>query len=81
MPTITTEQIETRVCEAIVTFGPDPAEVHRAALFTDLDVDSLDLVELGQIVEDEFGVKLEAADIKELATIGDFIDLVEKRSS
>ena len=39
--------------------------------FEDLDVDSLDLVELAQIVEDEFGVELDGDDVKDVKTVGD----------
>ena len=47
----------------------------------DLDVDSLDLVELAQIVEDEYGVVLKGEDMKELKTVGDAVDLITQRAS
>jgi acyl carrier protein len=43
-------------------------------------VDSLDLVELAQIIEDEFGVELQGEDVKDLRTVGEVIDLVVARS-
>ena len=46
-----------------------------------LDVDSLDLVELSQVVEDEFGIELKGEDIKDLKTVGQAIDLVVSRAS
>ena len=51
-------------------------EVTRDATFDQLDVDSLDLVELAQVVEDEFGVELQADDVKDLKTVGEAVDLV-----
>ena len=45
-----------------------------------LDVDSLDLVELAQIVEEEFGVRLEGDDLKGLTKVGQVIDLVVKKA-
>ena len=51
----------------------------RRRRFEDLDVDSLDLVELAQIVEDEYGVELKGDDIKDVKTVGDVIDLVVAR--
>ena len=39
-------------------------EITRDATFEALDVDSLDLVELAQIVEEEYGVELEGEDIE-----------------
>ncbi|MGZ8632373.1 MAG: acyl carrier protein [Solirubrobacteraceae bacterium] len=81
MSTPTTQQVEERIVDAIATFGPDKSEVTRDATFESLDIDSLDLVELGQIVEDEFGVRLEPADMKDLRTVGDAIDLVASRAA
>jgi acyl carrier protein len=81
MSTNTTQQVEERIVDAIATFGPDKSEVTRDATFESLDIDSLDLVELGQIVEDEFGVRLEPADMKDLRTVGDAIDLVASRAA
>ena len=79
--TTTTERAERVVIDTIERFGSDADEVTRESTFEALDVDSLDLVELAQIVEDEFGVKLEASDVGELKTVGDVIDLVAARAS
>jgi acyl carrier protein len=79
--TTTTERVEQVVTGTIVQFGSDADEVSRDSTFEALDIDSLDLVELAQIVEDEFGVKLEASDVAELRTVGDAIDLVAARAS
>jgi acyl carrier protein len=79
--TSTAERVEHVITEAIASFGPDADEVTRAATFEVLDVDSLDLVELAQIVEDEFAVKLEPSDVAELKTVGDAIDLVVARAA
>jgi acyl carrier protein len=81
MSTVTTEQIETRVAEALASFGPDPSQITRDATFEQLDIDSLDLVELAQIVEDEYGVVLKGEDMKELKTVGDAVDLIASRAA
>jgi acyl carrier protein len=83
MPTAPTtpEQVQARVVEAIASFGPDPDQITREATFEELDVDSLDLVELAQIVEEEYGVELKSEDMKEMKTIGDAVDLIVARSS
>jgi acyl carrier protein len=81
MSTTTPEQIESRVVEALASFGPDASEITRDATFEALDIDSLDLVELAQIVEDEYGVVLKGEDMKELKTVGDAIDLITSRAS
>jgi acyl carrier protein len=77
--TVTKDQIEQRVVDALVEFGAEPEKVSRDAEFEALDVDSLDLVELAQIVEDEYGVKLEGKDMEGLRTVGQAIDLVVSR--
>ena len=72
--------IERRIVEAIANMGPDIEDVKRDATWDALDVDSLDLVELAQIAEDEFGVVIGAEEVKELKTVGDAIDLVTSRA-
>ena len=76
----TKQQIEQRVLEALVSFGADPGLVGRDADFEALDIDSLDLVELAQIVEDEYGVELKEEDMKELRKVGQAIDLIAERA-
>ena len=77
----TPEAVEARIIEALASFGPDADQVTREATFEELDIDSLDLVELAQIVEDEWGVELKGDDMKGLKTVGDAIDLVVARAS
>ena len=81
MATATSQQIEARVIEALASFGPDESQINRNATFEELDIDSLDLVELAQIVEDEYGVVLKGEDMKELKTVGDAVDLIAERAS
>ena len=81
MTTATKDKIEERVIAALVEFGEEPENVKPDSRFEDLDVDSLDLVEVSQIVEDEFGVELEGDDVKDLRTAGQVIDLVVSRTS
>lgn len=80
MTTVTPEQVHARVVEAITSFGPDPDAITRDATFEDLDIDSLDLVELAQIVEEEYGVELKSDDMKKLKTVGDAVDMVVDRA-
>jgi acyl carrier protein len=80
MSTVTNQQVEARVIEVLASFGPDASEITREATFEQLDIDSLDLVELAQIVEDEYGVVLKGEDMKELKTVGDAVDLITQRA-
>ena len=64
-----------------LSFGPDQSLITRDATFEQLDIDSLDLVELAQIVEDEYGVELKGDDVKDVKTVGEVIDLVVAKAS
>ena len=77
----TKDQIEERVTEALVSFGAERDQVSREATWEWLDVDSLDLVELAQIVEEEYGVEMREEDMKGLRTVGDAIDFVTARAA
>lgn len=76
MPTTATpEAVEKVIIDGIEEIGAE-GEISRAATFESLDLDSLDLVELAQIVEEEFGVELDGDAVKDVQTVGDVIDLV-----
>ncbi len=82
MPTtVTTDDAERVVFAGLAEVGADEAAISRAATFEELDVDSLDLVEIAQVVEDELGVELRADDVKELRTVGDAIDVIVAKSA
>jgi acyl carrier protein len=78
--TVTREAIEARVAEALEEFGAEPADINTDATFEALDVDSLDLVELGQIVQEEYGVEIKGEDMPKLKTVGDAVDLIAERA-
>ena len=77
MPTdVTTENVEKTIYDGLVELGTERDKLSREADLEGLDVDSLDLVELAQIVEDEYGVELKGDDVKDVKTVGEVIDLV-----
>ena len=78
---VTPEAVEKVVFDALPQFGADPSDISREATFEDLDVDSLDLAELSQVVEEEFGVRLKGAEVVEIKTVGDAIDLIVAKAS
>jgi acyl carrier protein len=79
--TVTKDQIQQRVYAALEEFGADADEIRLEASFEELDVDSLDLVELGQIVQEEYGVELKGDDMPNLKTVGDAVELIASRAS
>ncbi len=79
MPTqVTSEAVEKVIFDGLDEIGAE-GEITREATFEQLDVDSLDVVELAQIIEDEFGVELDGDAVKDVRTVGDVIDLVVAR--
>jgi acyl carrier protein len=80
MPTaVTSSQIEETIFKTLVELGPEMEDISREATLEALDIDSLDLVEIAQVVEEEFGVRMTTDDVELIRTVGDAIDLVYKR--
>ena len=81
MPTdVTTDSVEKTIYDGLVELGTERDLLSREATLESLDVDSLDLVELAQIVEDEFGVELRGEDVKDVKTVGEVLDLVVSKA-
>ena len=78
--TVTPEAVEATVIETLASFGPEVEDVTRDATLEALDIDSLDLVELAQVIEEEYGVVLKGDDVKDIKTVGEAIDLVVARA-
>ena len=73
---VSNENVEKTIYDGLVELGTERDQLSREASLEDLDIDSLDLVELAQIVEDEYGVELRGDDVKDVKTVGEVIDLV-----
>jgi acyl carrier protein len=76
---VTEERIEGVVRESLHNFGADPERVTPEATFEELDIDSLDLAELSQIINEQFGVELKGSDVAEIKTVQDAIRLIASR--
>ena len=48
------------------------------SFINDLDVDSLAMVEIATAAEDHFGVRIPDDDLKDLRTVGDAVNYIEK---
>jgi acyl carrier protein len=79
--TTTPTEIENTVIESLKTFGAKEEDITRDATWEAIDVDSLDLAELAQVVEDEHGVKMEGDDMKQIKTVGDAIDFITEKKA
>ncbi len=77
--TVTKAQIADRLTEALVEFGEERENITPDAAFEELDIDSLDLVEMAQIVDDDYGVEIKDSEMDQLKTFGDAVDFVASR--
>lgn len=58
-------------------FGLAPENIVPAAhLLDDLDLDSIDLVDLAVTLEDQSGIRLDEDDIKSVRTVGDAVSVI-----
>jgi acyl carrier protein len=57
---------------------PGALEATEDQTWQDLDVDSLDLVELVKALEDRFGVSIADGRLKAIKTVGDAVGLVQE---
>jgi acyl carrier protein len=77
---VTAEQVEQVVRTSLESFGAEPDAINLEAKLEDLDIDSLDLAELSQIVEEQYGVNLTSSDVKAIVTVGDAVNVIVERA-
>ena len=78
--TLTADQVQPVVYDALAELGPAREDIHDDATWEELDVDSLDLAELSQVVEEQFGVRLKGDDVAQIKTVGEAIELIVARA-
>jgi acyl carrier protein len=76
MSTATSDAVARKVVETLASFGPALEDVRPQATLEELDIDSLDIAELAQVVEDEYGVQITGDDAATVTTVRDCIELV-----
>lgn len=55
----------------------DPKSITEESSFKDMEVDSLDMVEIVMEIEDAFGITIDEA--AEIQTVGDIIKLIQEQ--
>lgn len=77
---MTKDEIFTKLRDVLVaTFQLDPASIKlEANLFTDLDLDSIDAVELAIQLHDITGRRVKAEEFKSVRTVQDVVEAVHR---
>ena len=73
--------LEEVVFESIEMFGAERDEISLDSRLQDLQIDSLDVVELGQIIEEEYGVRLVLEKFRGVETVGDALEVIRSQLS
>ncbi|MFI7122708.1 acyl carrier protein [Amycolatopsis sp. NPDC049868] len=60
-------------------FGVPPEEIHDEVTLTELDLDSLALVEFGLAIEQVFGIKVAEDDMSTSDTVDDVLRMLESK--
>jgi len=72
--------MEERVIEMLVEhFEVDPATVTKNSTFSDLGIDSLDVVEFIMELEDEFEIEIQDSNIG--STVGELVAYIEEKKA
>ena len=79
--TVSEDKVFETIANALAELGAERDQITRESSFESLDVDSLDLVEVGQVIQDQFGVEIKADDMKSVGTVGEIAALVVERAS
>jgi acyl carrier protein len=69
--TIDVEKVGRRIQEALIEFGADPDEMKPEATLEELEIDSLDMFELAQILKQEFQIEVDPDDFEDVKTLGE----------
>jgi len=72
------EEVKKAICKVNPGLEEDKV-VTGALLKDDLDIDSLDLVEVALALEDTFGFTLPEDDLDNIVTVGDIVSLIETK--
>lgn len=82
MEKVSTDEVVETIKQSLAEFAEvEPDELSRDQSLESLDIDSLDLVELAQIIEERYGLMLEAEDFKGVETVGGAMDVIVGRYS
>lgn len=65
----------------VSTFRVPPGEISPAATLEDLELDSLDVVELSAVIKDRLGAQISEDELADLKQVGAIVELLESRAA
>ena len=78
--TVTQEEIEGLIRGLLVDeFDIEPDLIKPDATMEELDLDSLDMVEIGQVVEQKYGVRIKASDAEGVSDLGGVVEMIHNK--
>ena len=77
--TLTDDAVLTEIRDQLAAMKvPDAHEATPESQWADLDVDSLELVELVKALEDRYGIQIADEELKPIKGVGDAVRLVQR---
>lgn len=65
---------------AIEHLDINPEEIGFDSKISDLDIDSIDLVDFIMVLEDEFSIEFSDEELDEIETLADIVSLIESKN-
>ncbi|MFE4974471.1 acyl carrier protein [Kitasatospora sp. NPDC056651] len=72
--------IDTFVIDALVDLGVEREAIVDDAALDELEIDSLDMVELSQSIRKQLGIPVKPKDFDRLYTVGEVLDLCRRKA-
>ena len=65
---------------AVENIDIDPDQIDLDSKISDLDIDSIDLVDFIMIIEDEFSIEFSDEELDEIESFADIVSLIESKN-
>lgn len=65
---------------AVENLDIDPDQIDLDSKISDLDIDSIDLVDFIMVIEDEFSIEFSDEELDEIESFADIVSLIESKN-
>ena len=65
---------------AVENLDLNPSEVNFDSKISDLDIDSIDIVDFIMLIEDEYSVEFSDEELDEIETLADIVSVIESKN-